>query len=334
MTLTNKSRFRGCLLGGAVGDALGAPVEFQKLASIIKQHGPDGVTGYLPAYGGIGKITDDTQMTLFTAEAFMRGVEREKRSGKPADWLALNGEGLQRWYATQTQRFDPQYDGLLGEFRLFSQRAPGATCMSSIRAMKSTTQMAVNNSKGCGTVMRMAPVGLFAFAAGREDAFEMANDFGHQTHGHPTGWLAGGFLADLVVKLLAGTQLRDAVIQMLDRLAFEPDSEELHAIVLKATKLAGSGLEHRKAIALLGEGWIAEEALAISLYCALVAEDFRHGVLLAVNHDGDTDSTGAIAGNILGLLLGVDAIPLEWRGGVELADVIEDMADSLLEVGA
>ena len=62
------SRFRGCLLGGAVGDALGAPVEFWSRSEILRQFGPDGVRDYIPAYGRIGAITDDTQMSLFTAD--------------------------------------------------------------------------------------------------------------------------------------------------------------------------------------------------------------------------------------------------------------------------
>jgi len=79
----------------------------------------------------------------------------------------------------------------------------------------------------------------------------------------------------------------------------------------------------------LGGGWIAEEALAISLYCALVAKDFEHGISLAVNHGGDSDSTGAIAGNLLGAALGVNAIPERWRKQLELANVIEQVADDL-----
>ena len=79
--------------------------------------------------------------------------------------------------------------------------------------------------------------------------------------------------------------------------------------------VADSGLPHEEAIARLGQGWIAEEALAISIYCALVARNFRHGVILAVNHDGDSDSTGAIVGNLLE--------PLELR------DVITELAEDL-----
>ena len=104
--------------------------------------------------------------------------------------------------------------------------------------------------------------------------------------------------------------------------------ETLHAIEL-AEDLAAGNVPHEKAIARLGEGWIAEEALAISLYCALVARDFRHGVILAVNHDGDSDSTGSITGNLLGTLYGVDAIPQQWLAPLELREVITEIAEDL-----
>jgi ADP-ribosylglycohydrolase len=83
----------------------------------------------------------------------------------------------------------------------------------------------------------------------------------------------------------------------------------------------------------LGGGWVGDEALAISLYCALAAKgDFAHGVRLAVNHSGDSDSTGAIAGNILGAMLGTGAIPGAWRERVEMREVIECMGKELLAV--
>jgi ADP-ribosyl-[dinitrogen reductase] hydrolase len=82
----------------------------------------------------------------------------------------------------------------------------------------------------------------------------------------------------------------------------------------------------------LGGAWIAEEALAISLYCALVARDFAHGVLLAVNHGGDSDSTGAITGNLLGLIYGQDQIPQEWRETVELKELIAQVAHDLVDI--
>lgn len=331
MKPTIKSCFKGCLLGGAIGDALGAPVEFDRWATIQKNHGHEGVTGFLPAYGGIGKVTDDTQMSLFTAEALLRGLYQEKMKGK-AMYLQANGIGLLRWHITQTDR-EPNalFDGMLAEKDLYARRAPGSTCLSSIAAMLNPRQFAKNNSKGCGTVMRMAPVGLFAWSARREDAFSMGNDFGHQTHGHPTGYLAGGFLAELVVKLLNGHKLLDAVLLTMRDLMDYDDCDETHAAVGKAVELFLAQGNPHAAIKELGEGWVAEEALAVGIYCALMARDFREGVLMAVNHDGDTDSTGSIAGNILGILHGVEGIPAEWLEKLEMRELIERTATDLHE---
>ena len=80
----------------------------------------------------------------------------------------------------------------------------------------------------------------------------------------------------------------------------------------------------------LGDGWTGESALAIALYCALVAGDgLVKGVILAVNHSGDSDSTGSITGNILGALLEEQAIPRDWLLQLELADVIKQVGDDL-----
>ena len=89
-----------------------------------------------------------------------------------------------------------------------------------------------------------------------------------------------------------------------------------------------------EAVETLGAGWIAEEALAIGLYCALVAKDFRHGVLLAVNHTGDSDSTGSICGNLLGAMLGEEVIPKEWLAVLEAREIIEQIADDLAKLAA
>jgi ADP-ribosylglycohydrolase len=100
-------------------------------------------------------------------------------------------------------------------------------------------------------------------------------------------------LAVLILTLTAGAKLPDAVVTAKALLEHEPQHEETLRCILLAEELANSALTPDIAIARLGEGWIAEEALAISIYCALVARNFEQGVILAVNHDGDSDSTGA-----------------------------------------
>lgn len=147
------------------------------------------------------------------------------------------------------------------------------------------------------------------------------------THGHPTGSLTGGVLAVLVLALADGASRHEALATSKAILRAQPHSDETLRAIEMAEMLAVAGSPHEEAIARLGEGWVAEEALAISLYCALVAPDFKQGVILAVNHDGDSDSTGAIAGNLLGVMHGVKAIPGEWLEPLELREVISEIAE-------
>jgi ADP-ribosylglycohydrolase len=330
-------RFTGCLLGGAVGDALGAPVEFMKLVQILRQCGPAGVRGHAPAADGMARITDDTQMTLFTAEGLIRfGVRSRFRADSSP--RAMVAYAYLRWLRTQGERTragleaDAGGDGwLFGHRELHQRRAPGLTCLSALRAMLSVDEPAINNSKGCGGVMRVAPVGLFAWRLGwtPELTFDTGAQVAGITHGHPTGELAGGALAVMILALVDGANLAQAVYAARQCLRTRPGHEETLAAIEGAERLARSDTRHDLAIARLGEGWVAEEALAIGLYCALVADTFGEGVLMAVNHDGDSDSTGSIAGNLLGTLLGVQAIPQEWLEPLELRDVITELAEDL-----
>lgn len=336
---TVQGRFAGCLLGGAVGDALGAPVEFMKRTEILQRFGTQGITQYAPAYGGTGRITDDTQMTLFTAEGLLRAWVRGCAKGITS-YAAVTAHAYLRWLHTQGERsginLDPAADepGWLFQQRaLHSRRAPGNTCLSALQQMTELGEPARNNSKGCGGVMRVAPVGLFAWRLrdqhAPEEAFRLGTALAALTHGHPTGALTGGVLAVLILALTDGASLPDALAAATAILRMHPEHTETLRAVEQAQSLAQRGEPPAQAIAQLGQGWIAEEALAIAVYCALVARSFRHGVLLAVNHDGDSDSTGAIAGNLLGAMHGLKAIPPEWLAPLELREVITEIAADL-----
>jgi len=334
-----RDRFRGCLLGGAVGDALGASVEFMKRSEILRRFGPEGITEYAPAYGGLGKITDDTQMTLFTAEGLLRGRVRGAFKGITS-YAAVTANAYLRWLQTQGETSKSlvgadEMGWLFSHSELHSRRAPGNTCLSALRATTRLGEPAVNDSKGCGGVMRMAPAGLFVSRLGQKNANQKAFDLGTElsalTHGHPTVWLTGVVLAVLVLMLVQGDSLPDALAAAKDILRQKTDHQETLSALQMAEELAESNQPHHEAIARLGEGWIAEEALAISIYCALVAHDFKHAVVLAVNHDGDSDSTGAIVGNLFGAVYGVKAIPQEWLNPLELKEVISEIADDLYD---
>ncbi|MFO0585464.1 MAG: ADP-ribosylglycohydrolase family protein [Anaeromyxobacter sp.] len=320
--MPTRSTFRGCLLGGALGDALGAPVEFMKLGDLREAHGPRGLTGLVEP-----EVTDDTQMALFTAEALVRA----RRPGSPG--LAREGwHAYLRWLSTQGERVysgtGAAMDGwLLATAALHARRAPGNTCLAALRSGRmGTPQKPLNDSKGCGTVMRVAPIGL---ALAPREAFEAGCALSAITHGHPTGWLAGGALAALVSRVARGEALRAAAEAVVAELAPVPRAEETVAALRGALELARRGEPTPEALETLGGGWVAEEALAIGLAAALVAHDFAHGVLLAVNHSGDSDSTGAIAGNLLGAALGEGALPAAWAAKVELRDEVLRAADEL-----
>jgi ADP-ribosylglycohydrolase len=309
-----------------------------RLPAIHDKFGPHGVTKFEHAYDGIGRITDDTQMTLFTAEGLLRGYVRGCYKGI-SSLVGTTANAYQRWLKTQDEDFATQIsepDGwLLTHKELHKRRAPGNTCLSSLRLMDQMDRPAQNDSKGCGAVMRVAPVGLY-HAAGRHEAdfdvtFQLAAEIGAITHGHPTGYLAAGVFAVLIEVLARGLPLHLAIDFAKISLRRQNNHQETMLAIERAERLAKSTLPIEKAIREIGEGWIAEESLAISIYCALTADTFERAVLAAINHDGDSDSTGAMTGNLMGAALGIELIPAEWQTQVELRDVVIEIADDLLD---
>lgn len=217
-------------------------------------------------------------------------------------WLHTQG------YPKNTEQ-DWIYDGWLsGVKELYASRAPGNSCLSALSSgNRGSIEKPINNSKGCGGVMRVAPVGLFCR---KELAFQTACECAALTHGHPSGYLSAGVLAHIIACIIAGMDIAEAVNDALQVLDGYAGKEECETVIRKALDLANSDLEPIAAIKLLGEGWVWEEAIAISIYCALkYRDDSRKALCIAVNHDGDSDSTGAITGNILGAYHGAKGIP-------------------------
>lgn len=327
--------YAGCLLGGAVGDALGYPVEFSSWPEIERKYGAGGIKDLETSSSGKALISDDTQMTLFTAEGLLRAVTRGMYRGLSHPPGVIYYAYL-RWLYTQGElkNKEKEYrfplDGWLVTLpELRARRAPGTTCISALRSGKmGTIEEPLNDSKGCGGVMRAAPVGLLTRF---EDPFMLACQAAAITHGHPSGYLAAGVLAQIIRNIIDGYSLMDSIKKALARLKKHKNHEECLAAVEKALELYEKGDFSVQAVESLGGGWVAEEALSISVFCSLAAgKDFAAGVRMAVNHSGDSDSTGAITGNILGALLGYRAIPGEWAEKVELSKEIIEVANDLL----
>lgn len=336
-------RFRGVLLGGAVGDALGAAVEFMSRTEILSWFGPHGIRDLVAVDGRIGALTDDTQLTLFCAEAILRahatGALRDDHSAHARE----RARSYLRWLRTQGEEhalLDVPASWLMGQPDLFHRRGPGLTCLSSLRAMRTLGEPAANKSKGCGGVMRVAPIGLFHShwyeASERFDAsvFRAGVDDAALTHGHACGCLPAGFLALLIALTVADVPLEIALERSRRQLLMSPDHEQTATALDRALELARTAPCDPDRLASLGHGWVGEEALAIALYCALgcarTGGTLDAAVTLAVNHDGDSDSTGAITGSLLGALHGESAVPARWLDLLELRAVLTTLADDLV----
>lgn len=376
----NIDKYRGCLLGGAAGDALGYAIEFDREEAIAARYGSRGIRDYQLDERGLAPFSDDTQMTLYTANSLLCSLAAlstqasggaQASGGTQPSGSAQASSGAQasggapalapatlpspaalaayapaqmaqfyvEWMYTQVSPYplaEPKaWISSLPE--LFASRAPGVTCMNACEVMANSAK-AVNNSKGCGGIMRMAPVGLINTCPGFSgvELQRLGAQLAELTHCHELGWMPAGVFAH-IVSLLArneGSSVREAATQALNTLpeAF-PNAHylgQLQELLRYTLHLANSDIPDLEAIHALGEGWVAEEALAIGLLCSLRHEnDFAGAITSAVNHGGDSDSTGAIAGNIVGAHLGLAGIPQRYLEHLELRDTISKIADDL-----
>lgn len=360
-TEVNPDQIRGCLFGGAAGNALGYAVVFMDEEEIQKQFGEKGITEYqIARKGGKALISDDTQMTLFTANGLLVADTKAKISGIqvwPRSYVAM---AYQDWLRTQEMSYEelvkhgedsetpvtPYVTWLSDVPEMYSRRLPGNTCLSALKIRKTSDNFAedytkdtVNNSKGCGGLMRIAPVGLMYHQINTLRLDSEGAQIAAITHGNSLGFMPAAVLTHIINRIVFPKEkhtLKEIVVEAIGRAMeiFEGDEHlnELADILDLAISLSENDKSDKENIKQIGEGWVAEETLAIAIYCALRYEnDFSAGIIAAVNHAGDSDSTGAITGNILGALIGYDAMEEKWKKDLELSDVIMEMADDFCQ---
>lgn len=334
--------FKGCLIGGAVGDALGYAVEFLPASAIFQKYGENGIAEYALSHG-VAEISDDTQMTLFTATGLLLGTTRGMTRGIMGDYADYIAYSYRDWYRTQTEGYplperEYHHSWLVNVPELFYRRAPGNTCLFALaQGGNGTFENPINHSKGCGGIMRVAPIGLYF--CDKQYAPEEIDRIGAKaaalTHGHELGYIPAAMLTHIIARIAGyGDSILEAVndaMRVIPTLFPQAQHmDELLALLQNAITLSAERMDDLDAIRQLGGGWVAEETLAIAVYCALKHSDsFEQGVIAAVNHDGDSDSTGAVTGNILGAALGFDAIPRKYVEELELSDVILEVAEDL-----
>ncbi len=179
-----------------------------------------------------------------------------------------------------------------------------------------------NDSKGCGAVMRAAPVGFFCRTAAQ--AWDTACEIAAITHGHQDGIHPAGVLA-VIVRLLADGQ--PLGVALAGAAAYPPAGSSTSRALAVAMRLAAGGMPGPETLSQrLGHGWVGEEALAIAACCALAAPTPTAALLAAVNHSGDSDSTGAIAGHLLGAASGLAGLPGDWLAALDGREIVERIA--------
>lgn len=337
-----QDKCRGSLVGGAVGDALGYEVEFMSLSSIIKRFGDKGITRYV-LHNGMAEFSDDTQMTLFTAEGLMNGIIATK-AGKPDAILPYIKEAYLTWFKTQTEAPKPIANSWLSNIKsLWARRAPGNTCMGALENLSHGLEVS-NNSKGCGGVMRVAPIGIFNGVHRNlydyEETAHLAGWAAEITHNHIASTLASALMATTVENCIQDEKVDctifgwivDGGLSLMREYfpGYDDEIREFITLMKRALELGKSDVPERETIRELGEGWVGDEALAIAIFSVMRhIDNFEDCIVCAVNHDGDSDSTGAIAGNIIGAILGYSAIPQHYLDNLEIEPVLVSVADDL-----
>ncbi|MGW5670822.1 ADP-ribosylglycohydrolase family protein [Micromonospora sp. NPDC003776] len=330
-TVTDSSprRASGSLFGLAYGDALGRPTEFLTVTEIVRRYGP---TGPRELTGDPALVTDDTQMALAVAWALHDAPGHTPEAVEPL---------LRRRFLDWAVSPD-------------NNRAPGMTCLRACAELERGTrwqEATVVDSKGCGANMRVTPVGLLDVDL--DTLAGLAQLQAGLTHGHPTGLAAseltayavrllrdGAALADLPGLLTARadeqrTVYRGDWLGDLWQRSAERRPEEFIARgwdeCLRALGRLDAALarpdDGADPCRFTGEGWIAEEALATALLCALRHPDDPVGALArGATTAGDSDSIAALAGAFVGVTHGMAGWPADWSARIEYADQLTTLA--------
>lgn len=304
-------------------------------------------------------------MTLFTAVATMVGHTRLCLRGIGGNPSGYVGFSYVEWLATQEYSYEEyikkhnangngfQYSWIMDVSELYARRAPGNTCLSALRAVRDKKEV-FNNSKGCGGIMRVAPVALYFPCVDSEcnhlsthvDISVLAKEGAECaaiTHKHPLGYLPAALMVHIINRIVYKKSGREmSLVEIIEEAKnnlqtiyenapeLKADISYLNTLIDKAVLLSDNNKSDRDNIRELGEGWVAEETLAIAIFCTLRYQDnFDQGIIASVNHSGDSDSTGAVTGNILGAWLGMNKISDKWTKNLELLDVIKEISIDL-----
>lgn len=316
-----KEKISNIIKAGAIGDSFGYNVEFQSWEHIrITYNGPimfSNCDNYI--------ASDDTQMTLFCLEALKKNHENNND----------NENILKRIYEYYLDWNATQYKDLVmkNEFskqkELQKRQAPGRTCLTALGSGRyGTMENKINDSKGCGGIMRVAPIAFLNKSL--DEIIYLGNMQSAITHGHPEGYLSSGFFAGLIHLGIKGSTFEEAYKEVKNKMYLNKESLNFINYLNKLEEnLENEFNSPNEMTEVLGEGWTGETALGLAIYAFKHGKSFEHTLVISTNHRGDSDSTASMAGQLFAAFKNLKEEDLEVYDKIDLKNVIDNCLNNI-----
>ena len=340
---SKRSAYRGCLLGLAVGDAMGYSVDTKTWPQIQEDYGPNGLLGY-DLVNGYADISSHTQLAAFTCNGLLLGMTRGQVLGKMAPFVKYAAVGHKEWAIGQ-RRYDQPHRNYCWVFRVPELRRRHCIDTRMLdtlnRGALGTPEDPRNKYDSAGAIATAVAAGLSADPTrmDQEEIDRLGAETIALTHGSPLAFLPGTVITHLIGSLLRDhvTPLEELIEQALSVLEEQFGREyvqvkEICTLVRRAVAMAGGvNLNHVEAMESL-KCDTGAEVLAGAIYASLLCrEDFDSAMIAAVNHSGSSAAVGCLVGAILGARLGAEALPEFYLECLEAAPVLVDLADDLVQ---
>lgn len=334
---TNPAVFKGCLLGMAVGDAMGAPVDGKRYSDICEMYGPAGLLGYDSA-NGLAEITSYSQVALFTANGMLASTARGQTAAAPL--MKYITGALKEWARVQHLPGSPDkricWLSHIPQMRRRRCMDP-RTLDALTRDVLGTPQNPANQGAGPGTLTAAIPVGLFFHPdrMGFPDIGLLGAQTVALTHGDPLAFLSGAVLAYAVAGIVHDPQcpMEAQFLQAAEAVAAQfamPASSRLQAMIHDAVALARNPhIPPVQAMERL-ECNTAAQVLSGAVYAIVSSNgDFDTAMITAVNHSGKSAAVGAVTGALLGASHGDEALPSFYLDCLDCDSVIRELAEDM-----
>lgn len=336
--------YRGCLLGLAVGDAMGYTVDHKSLSQIREDYGPNGLLGY-DLCNGYADTTSHTQIAAYSCNGLLLGMTRGQMRGMMAPYVRYIAAALREWARLQGYRRDNTILNncwISNAEGLFHRRCMDNLMVDTLtRGNLGTMEEPRNRYQTPGMLMAAVPVGLFfdPERTGREEIQRLGAETVALTHGNPNAFLTGAALAHIISRIAwdGEKDLKNLVRETIGMLQarfgrdYRQTAEVCQHLRTGLSLAVSPNMKEAEALDQM-DCTCCSRVLAGALYvCMLHPKSFDEAVIAAVNHSGFSAAVGAVCGAILGALLGEDGIPDFYLEPLEAAGVLRELAGDMYQ---